>query len=406
MTKKIFKISLIIGATVLIFACGQKNENTELIKKFNSLYLLYAETDSGYLPLKMFSENDSLFVQYIKNGKSLEKIALLYSHLQKDEYNDTSFVFDEFINGGKKGAYIIPNEVFDTISHLGNYVDFFLKYKNKEKEIGYAIVWSLSKNRNIDIDTTEVEDEDGNFTIEYDNNSDLYYYATYEKPALDFIYSIFSNPLSIEKTEFDEIDKDNIWNAKDGNLRIYYQRFYQGGNGWGSDYPLEIVQFKDKNTVSAFGDIDRGDEQLHLENFIYTTNITINTVKLNNKTYYLIDRAMYDAMPVPYKDDEGYYSNGEVIQIYTIENGELLKKKLFNTTKNVIDLIAIEYDDSKFIINDNKLRENKWNLFKYDENEKTIYVPLVDELKLTDKYLLYQWDGKYFTYKGIGKYNQ
>jgi hypothetical protein len=359
---------------------------------FNSLYLLYAISDeSGYLPLKMFSEKDSLFVQYIRNGKSLDKIPLVYSHLKKNEYEDTLYCLDEIVNGEKKGCYQIPKKIFDTISCLFQTIPTVdLIYKNKEKSIKYSIAWSLSKEQG----SIVVADDD------YEN--DLYSYVKYEKPILDFLYSIYSNPQSIDKFSFDEIDNDNFWTSKDGNLRIYYQCFAQGGNGYGSDYPLEIVQFRDGNSISAFGEIDWGYEQLHLKKFVYTANIKIYTVSLNNKIYYLIDRAMFDGWPLPYSEIKGektgkieigemFYGNGDVLQIYAIENGELIKKELFNTTKNVIDNLAIEYDGS----------QECSNLFKYDQQSKTIYVPLVEGIKLTNKYLVYQWDGKYFTYKGI-----
>ena len=365
---------------MLIYACGQKKQPPEGL---NSLYLLYATPEeSGYLPLKLFSENDSLFVQYIKNGKQLDKILLEYNHSQKNERGDTIYFFDEIINGQKVGSYQITDEVFYPFSYLNSGItnDPLLKYKSKGKSIKYSIEWYLSKDKRNE-----------------------YLYGN-DKPIFDFLYSIYSNPKSIEKSSFDEIEIDNIWTSKDGNLRIYNKVFDQGGNGLGSDYPLEIVQFRDGNTVSAFGEIAWDYEQRHLENFIYDASFKIYTILLNNKTYYMIDRAMYDGMPMSYKDDEGSYTDGDLLQIYAIENGELIKKKLFNTTKKVIDQIAIEYDDSEFYDKSHDwTKGKKWNLFKYDENTKTIYVPIVDGIKLTDKYLLYQWDGKYLTYKGIEK---
>ena len=383
MIKKILRLFVLSVIILSMVACGDKQTQTKL---FNNLFLLYATPkEIGLLPLKIFSENDSLFVQYIKNGKPLGKIWLVFNHSEK-KINDVFdlYYFDEVVDEKNTGGtYVIPDFLFDAIDYLGEGVDGIIYYQTKTKFVEYYVDWSLSKDRN----NTHTMDD-----------------VWREKNVLDFLYSVYSNPIGIEeKSLFD--DMGEIWTSEDGNLSIYNHVFDLGGNGWGSGYPLEIVQFRNGNNVSAFCEIDWGYENLHLQNFIYTENIKIHTIYLNQKIYYLIDRAIYDGMPMPYlKENEmsknaeiedGQYSNGNVLQIYAIEDGELVKKKLFNTTKKIIDNIAIEYDESS------DMNRAYSNLFKYDETEKIIYVPLVDGVKLTNKYLLYQWDGSYFTYKGI-----
>ncbi|GHV67366.1 hypothetical protein FACS1894199_12710 [Bacteroidia bacterium] len=125
----------------------------------------------------------------------------------------------------------------------------------------------------------------------------------------------------------------------------------------------------------------------------------IYTATLNERTYYIIEAS--------YMQAAGWLGNRD-IAIYTIENNDLVKKSLFNTKKEVLSEIGFEYDAASyyydFIENDVDFKkdENSFDwLFRYDDEHKTIYVPLVDGLKVTDKYLFYQWDGKYFTYKGI-----
>lgn len=386
--QKSVKLFFFILLTFFLSACSQKK--TTRFDDFNNLYLLYASPkDEGYLPLKMFSENDSLFVQYLKNGKALEKIQLVYSHSKKEENGEKEILyFDEIIDGEKTDAiYTIPYFLFDTLGYLGETNYGLISYQNSTELVEYYVEWAIAKKyQDIKIDEEDYEEDYG--------YSKMYYYVNYEKPIYDFLFSIYNNPQSIEMPE-ESFHINNICTSCDGNLRIYNALFHLGGTGLGSSHPLEIVQFKDGNSVSAFGIIDWKYEQIQLQNFIYFESIKIHTISLNNKTYYLIDRAMCDLKPIKYTD-------GNVLKIYAIENGELVQKRLFNTNKKIIDEIAVEYcDEIDYTIDENSIENKVWNLFKYDDITKTIYVPLVKGVELTDQYLLYQWDGDYFTYKGV-----
>jgi hypothetical protein len=97
---------------------------------------------------------------------------------------------------------------------------------------------------------------------------------------------------------------------------------------------------------------------------------------------------------------EMFVENGNQIRIYSIENGELKIQKLFNTTKKVLDRIAFMYDGSKFY-NEDSTSDFDFNIVKYDSKNKIILVPLINETALTNSYLQYKWDGKYFTYIGV-----
>jgi len=128
----------------------------------------------------------------------------------------------------------------------------------------------------------------------------------------------------------------------------------------------------------------------------------VYTAVLNGKTYYIIEVGLMQAA--------GYMGNRE-IAVYAIEDYDLIKKSVFNTKKEILSEIGFEYDAASyyydFVENDDDFKKDEksfdW-LFRYDDKQKIIYVPLVNGLKVTDKYLLYQWDGKYFTYQGISKF--
>lgn len=122
MMRKTFLLIFVISSTLLLFACEQK----ELPEIFRSLKMLYATPEEkGHLPLKMFLENDSLFVQYIRNGKPFGKIHLAYSHKK----GKTHFYFHEVIDRKKTGGtYIISDDLYDTFDFYSGHT--FI-YRNK-----------------------------------------------------------------------------------------------------------------------------------------------------------------------------------------------------------------------------------------------------------------------------------
>ncbi|MDR1459075.1 MAG: hypothetical protein LBI60_02550 [Bacteroidales bacterium] len=379
MKSKVTICSLVTFVFIGLVACVSRT--TKQPKLINSLYLLYATPEEdGYLPLKIFVENDSLFVQYIKNGKPLGKIGLTYSRLEKGGYGDTIYCFDEIINGKKTGNYQIPNEVFDTKNHYG-YPIIPITYKNNENNSlnVFLVKWSFSKIQN-------------NSAVKDDTENDIF--GGNEELFLRSIYSIYFNPENISSSN--DIS-DEIWASKDGKLKIYSILYDTGGNGYGHCWQEEIVQFRDRNNVSVLGEIDWC--ETNIDNFPFTNDIKIYDITLNNKVFYLIDRAIVDIS----LRDKMHVCNGNFLQLYSIENGELIKNKLFNTGKKIVSDIVVEFDGSEFY-NEHGESDKEWNLSRYDENKKIIYIPLVEGIKLTNKYLLYKWDGKYFTYTGIGKF--
>lgn len=120
------------GMVLSLFACRQN----ELPNSLHLLNMLYASPkEEGYLPLKMFTENDSLFVQYIKNGKPLAKIHLSYGHADKKE---ECFYFIEMINDKRSGGiYIMPDDIYNDFDY---YRERSFVYRDKYRnEIHYVI---------------------------------------------------------------------------------------------------------------------------------------------------------------------------------------------------------------------------------------------------------------------------
>jgi len=387
MKTKILNYSLITLAVISLIACRQKKDGNMPDIMFNSLVLLdaYYWYGTKSLPLEMFSENGELYVHYIKNGKPLEKIKLSYSHSEEKDY-ELFYYFDELIDGNKNGQYRIS----DDIKYDWGYGEL-LYISKKNDTVTYWHDMPIFK-EDIKISTTNLSravKQLSKIKPSFDEEGFSTYDLCYVK---NFLYLLKTYPASIDYPFSDNFE--DIYTSSDGKLRFYVGYYDQGGMGHGSSYPLIMVQYKhgyDVILIKDFEDYWTDDFEI---NFGYQNGIKIHTIQLNNKIFYLVDFALVDGIPM--RD----LSNGNYLRLYTIENGELKPQKLFNTTKKLLDEISFMFNGVE-MYNDDETSDFDWNLIKYDEKSKTIFIPLIEGATLTDKYLQYKWDGEYFTYIGI-----
>ena len=179
----------------------------------------------------------------------------------------------------------------------------------------------------------------------------------------------------------------NVATSSDGKLRGYTWGTGCGYNG----YDYKLFMRRDGYIVNVdFESILRGEEK----SFSYDEiqDFKFFTIPLDGKTYYLIQTHHMKAAG---------FLNSANIALFTIEDEELVKQTLFETSKELLHDIFIEYSW------DDEGGTRNW-LFDYDTKTNSIYVPLVGvELcpeALTDRYLIYKWNGKTFRYIGIDKH--
>ena len=142
-----------------------------------------------------------------------------------------------------------------------------------------------------------------------------------------------------------------------------------------------IFQFKSGKNVYAKLLFDStgndGGDPLSFYSDIYTLNA-------NNKVYYLaINNGIYST-----KDA------GQAIKVFCIDNDKLNDTvHLIKTGSGLQNEINVDFNF--FSVVDRKERPVK--LIKYDASKKIIYIPIVSEDgKVTDKFIRYQFNGKYF----------
>ena len=405
MVIKVLKISFIILTIGGMVTCGQKKD-VEMPEFINAMFSLDAssnvfENEGNYLPLEMFFENGELFVRYIKNGKPLDKIKLKYSHTEQLDF-ETTYYFDEWINGEKRGEYCftLNSGRIQYISPQQDYVEYCIDMIVHKEDIQIEtddLFKAEQKLLQLRTDGALLEDD----KYERDANYDDDY-------IVNFYHLIKSNPSTIDYP-FTLLQQQDVLPLKmatssDGNLRVYSQTYWLGGNI--NEPPIVMAQYKSGNEVNLIVNYDYWTDDLLIGdfNFLTTENefkfgfenrTNIFTINLDGMVFYLVDITIVYGMVM--MDN---LTNGTLLRLYSIENGELKLQKLFNTTKKVIDEITFVYDSTK-MYNENDTKDCIWHLIKYDEKSKTIFIPLITGTTLTDKYLQYKWDGKYFTYTGI-----
>jgi hypothetical protein len=223
-----------------------------------------------------------------------------------------------------------------------------------------------------------------------------FYYGNQD--SLEFYSSLFSSKMisNIKKYPstlnypFQTLKKDcEIVTSKNGLFRIYSWDTWLGGTM--HDFK-NIVQYKsgDKVYTKIFNDTTTNGEGDYIPYYS-----DIYSLFVNNKTYYLaIGNGMYSTKDV-----------SQSIKIFTIENNSLNDTvKLIKTKSGITNSIDIIFDFFKVVDHE----ERPVRLIKYDSEKKIIFIPIVlEDGKLTDKFILYQFTGLYFkkilTQKNIPK---
>jgi hypothetical protein len=212
------------------------------------------------------------------------------------------------------------------------------------------------------------------FPFYYGNNDSLNYYS--DLFATRFTDFIKYNPATLNY-KFNSLTDSNachIVTSPDGLLRIYSWDTWLGGTM--HDFK-NIFQFKSGNKIHST-DLSRNKDDFA------TYYTSIFTLKTNLKTYYLAVSEGSESTKDAY----------ETISVYAISNDTLNGKvKLLKTSSGLNNSISFEYDF--FSVVDRP--ERPIQLIKYDTAKKIIYIPIVLENgKVTDRYLLYKFNGQYF----------
>lgn len=167
--------------------------------------------------------------------------------------------------------------------------------------------------------------------------------------------------------------------SSDNKLRFYNFNRQMGGT---MDYFTTIYQTKVGGTVKTTEvKLDEGDSGDYVSE--------IHAVKGENNSYYIVIANQHA-------------SKRDIIQLaraYRIKNGELEPIKLFTKKKKAYHEIEVSYD---FFSAMDKTNERPIPVIQYDSSTKKFAFALVNKNKeVTDKNLMYQWNGQEFEFQGV-----
>jgi hypothetical protein len=166
----------------------------------------------------------------------------------------------------------------------------------------------------------------------------------------------------------------DIATSSDSLFRIYSWDTWLGGT---MHYFDNIYQYKSGDKIYFLHSEKDGDDPKAFYSEIFT-------IKTENKTWYLVVGNTISST----KDA------AQFIRAVTIENNAVNDTgKLFRTKTKSLNEIYVAFDF--FSVVDRPERPLK--LIKYDPDKKILYIPIVkEEGKVTDKFILYQFNGQYF----------
>jgi hypothetical protein len=214
--------------------------------------------------------------------------------------------------------------------------------------------------------------------IQSDYDSTGFYSDKFDKEFTGFIKA---NPATLDYPFRKLIDSNfcGIHTAGDKHFRIYSWDTWTGGT---MHIFKSIYQWKvNGHTFTRSLEYEEEDATGFCSK--------IFTVDINRKLHYLVVTnyilSTKDAM--------------QSISVYTIDGNSLIDTvKLFKTRTKALNTIDVDFDF--FSVVDRP--ERPLELITYDEKQKIIYIPVVDEKgQVTKKNILYQLKGSYFKYIGI-----
>lgn len=197
----------------------------------------------------------------------------------------------------------------------------------------------------------------------------LHHYTSSYPQTLNYDFKLLTkNGLSVSSSE-------------DGKFRIYSWNTLTGGT---MHFYRSVFQYESGQKVQS--EILKSDMEKDAESNYYQ----INDIISQHKKYYL-------AQNISVYSSALYYYR---IKVFSIENGKLNSNaKLIKTTSGIQNELSYELDFSASSNTNNSISTKKLeNLdIQYDPKKKVISIPLIlDNYKITDKKIRYQFKGKYF----------
>ena len=351
-------------------SCNDKDKEPSRLKNIVSIYgRPDYEEKQGFLPVEIFRKVDGWYAHYItKTGKPLADTKLNVRCYD----NDTDVVYFDEISDGPVGYYSLYFMDYGRLTYTssqGEKFDYGVYFYDNSFDVS-DIDKALGRIKKMEPDVLH--------STEYIADS-LKHLIKYNPATLEYPMD------SIDLSDF----RMESQTSPDGKLRIYCIRYYFGGCGHGNHPEMIVAQYNADGNVVFVDDFSFTDyEYEHGYSFPHIYITILGQQEDGGKTLYLTETMTYDE-----------YSDGaihKILRAYAIENGGLVQKNVFKTATKTLSEIDVSFIDEERTSLD-------YPMFRHIPDTKTILVPLLKSEKLDGpitQYIVYQWDGKYFSYKG------
>lgn len=185
----------------------------------------------------------------------------------------------------------------------------------------------------------------------------------------------------------------NIVKSEDGMITSILGDYYGGGNGFGSYWQREILQYWSDNKNHVIEDFDRWiwEEESNECNFPFVYERSIIPWNFGDEKIYLFEYYYYDEIPRNFNETDSFFKERmSVLGAFKFINGCLTPVKIFKTKNDLLSSITV-------------FSENGYAMFKNDVKKGILGIPLIDsnDYQHHGKYIIYEWNSK----TGLFEYN-
>ena len=359
---RIILLFILAFFTTVISSC--KHEEAPDLSFVETIYCT-PQDPSTCLPLEIVNTKDGWQAIYI--GTPSKDIISLKPQYYNLTDNDTTIVFEEYLNGKLNGSYIFPNITERDESDLFPYI----LYESEDGEKSVRFDGIVVRKNDLVIDNRDITN-----SMNCILNSKDVFKGKYgpERRDINFEYLIHSNPLTLIEP-YINTDDFQVSTSPDGKFRIYLLRSWIGEETLSKPFYFIPVQYMTNLGVITLSDISSCmyDQLRYFKEAASPkmNNIVVLQASLHGRTFYLVEALYQDLTPMSFSKDFKIYTLA--LYAFSIEKGKLVPSKILEG-KTVIE-VGFEYENS--IIH-----------FKYDDKTKELQVPIVDSTgdSFTGKY--------------------
>ena len=356
-------------ACIVLSSCKEKEVPVTELNNVSVIYCSPLRFDES-LPLSIVKYGNNWEAVY-GNPNEKDGIPLKLRYGKTDSKYSKSFVFDEYANGKLSGSYQVPKDYqWDDDDDIWECMYIDAEGKKKTKYI-----------------TTTIHEGDifiNPWNVEYAFKliSDFHEGGDTSFPdrgALNLSYLLHNNPegaLDYNNFPKDEDASLHVTTSKDGKVRTYIT-YYITGNGHGAFQTYAAIQYKGEKEVFVldyFDSLCYGYlKEFDGANFAdCRLDIPIYEAHLGGKTFYLIEIAFHDEVPVEFENtDHIFKSDACALFAFSIEKGKLMPAKIMDG-KSMIEIVA---EESATPLQ-----------FKYDDKSKELSIPIIKDYSFEGAY--------------------